>query len=332
MLYVGENMLGVYAMRLRLLAASLCLLSSTAAPAFCIDDPGIFGSVQIAGSARKAARAMKIGSYSEAEAEYRTLAGKDDEFCFGFYESSRKLNHWDQAALALELLFEKKPALRSKLNLEYGEALFNLNRFNEAEPELKRALSRVNEPSILDSKLRTLYAKSDPPEAAPVEGKKIAWKPLPPPTTPIRDPLDASTVSEDTTEALSMLNAFMKSETIVIAEYKGFEADKHVGFFDPPTAIYKIDTILKGSPLNKSLPVKFEFHRKVTNEVKPEDWKWSPSLMPAPGSKWIIFIPNAVAVAGRYETFHGAYGRQELNEKNLDEIHRIIDHHQGQAK
>ncbi len=331
MLFVGENMLGVYAMRLSLLAASLCLLSTAAvSPAYC-DDPGIFGSVQIAGAARKAARAMKSGSYSEAQSEYRTLAGKDEEFCFGFYESSRRLNHWDQAALALELLFDKKPALRDKMNMEYGEALFKLNRFNEAEPQLKLALARVNEPSILDAKLQTLYAKSDPPEAPPVQGPTLVWNPAPPPSIPVHDPLKPESVSEDTTEALTMLNAFMKSETIVIAEYKGFEAEKHVGFFDPPTAMYKIETILKGSPLNRTLPVRYEFHRDV-KEAKPDNWTWSPSLMPAPGSKWIIFIPNAVPVVGRYITFHGSYGRQELNEKNLDEIHSIINSHQGQAK
>lgn len=319
-------------MRLSLLAASLCLLSSATAPAFCIDDPGIFGSVQVASSARKAARAMKKGSFSEAEAEYRTLAGKDDDFYFGFYESSRKLNHWDQAALALEQLFEKRPAFRNQLNLEYGEALFNLNRYNEAEPQLKLALTKVNEPSILETRLRTLYAKSDPPEPTPVQGPVLVWKPEAPQPVAPRNVVDAKDVNEDTEEALTMLNAFMKSETIVIAEYKGFESEKHIGFFDPPTAIYKIETILKGAPLNKTLPLKFEFRRNLANEVKPENWKWSPDLMPAAGSKWIIFIPNAVPVAGRFETFHGAYGRQELNEKNLDEVHRIIQNHQGQAK
>ncbi|MDZ4836904.1 MAG: hypothetical protein SGJ27_24240 [Candidatus Melainabacteria bacterium] len=319
-------------MRLHLLAASLCLLSvATAGPALCVDDPGIFGSIEVAGAARKAARAMKSGSYGEAQSQYRNLILKDDEFCFGFYESSRKLNHWDQAALALEQLFEKKPVFRDKLNLEYGEVLFNLNRYDEAEPLLKLALAKVNEPSIVSTKLKTLYAKSDPPELPPVKGQVIIAEKPAPYVVPSRAVVDAENVNENTEEALSFTNAFLKSESIVLAEYKGYEAGDHVGYFDPPTAQYKIETYLKGPPLNKALPLRYEFRRNLAGEVRPADWKWSPALMPAKGSKWIIFIPNAVPVAGRFETFHGAYGRQELTDDNLDAIHKIRSAHQGQT-
>ncbi len=321
------------AMRVTLLAASLCLLSLAAAgPAFCLDDPGIFGSVQTAGAAKKAARALKTGAYGEAENEYRHLLGKDDDFYFGFYESSRKLNHWDQATLALEQLFEKRPAFREQLSMEYGECLFNLNRYDEAEPELKKALSKVSEPSVVSARLRTLLAKSDPPEAPPIVGQQLVWLPPAAPPVPPRAEVDSADVSENTEKALSLTNAFLKSESIVVAEFKGYEADAHVGFFDPPTALYKIETYLKGPPLNKSLPLRYEFHRNLSADVKPQNWKWSPELMPVKGSKWIIFIQNAVPVAGRFETFHGAFGRQELNEANLDSVHRIIQEHQGQTK
>lgn len=322
-------------MRLSLLAASLCLLSSVAAgPALCKDDPGVYGSIITSGTAKTAAKALKMRSYGEAEGMYRTLMGTglDDDFCFGLYESSRNLNHWDQAALALEELFGKRPALRDQLSLEYGEVLFKLNRYDEALPQLKLALSKVNQPSLVDTRLRTLYAKSDPPETAPTPGPVIAYVPPKEPVVPPRNIVDPEKVNEGTELALTLTNAFMKSETIVIAEFKGFKADGDVSFFHPPTAFYKIEKSLKGSPLNKSISLRYEFHRKLDDEKKPAGWKWSPSLMPAVGSKWIIFIPNAVAVGERYETFHGAYGRQELNEENLDNVYRIIQEHQGQAK
>ncbi len=52
--------------------------------------------------------------------------------------------------------------------------------------------------------------------------------------------------------------------------------------------------------------------------------------MPAKGSKWIIFIPNAIVVPGGFDTYRGCYGRQEVNDDNLGEIYAIIEAHHGQ--
>ena len=315
-----------------LLSLSLCILAVPVSPTRAADDVGFYGSVITSGIARKATRALKNGSYAEAQSEYRKLLGKDDDFYFGFYEASRNLKQWDQATLALEQLFDKRPDLKNEMSLEYGECLFKLNRFAEAEPQLKLALAKVEEPSILPGKLRTLYAKSDPPEAPPETGRVIAFQPRVETPTPIRAPLSPAAVNEDSEESLSVLNAFMKSESIVVAEFKSFEHEGLVTFNNPPTAVYKVTEILKGPPLNKVLPVRYEFSRKISSDVKPADWKWDPAMMPKPGSKWIIFIPNSVPVDGKFETFHGAYGRQEFNEQNLDEVHRIRQEHQGQSR
>lgn len=297
------------------------------------DDPGLYGSVITSNIARKASRALKSGAYSEAQNEFKKVLGKDDVFYIGFYEASRKLNQWDQAALALESLFEKRPTLKSQMNLEYGEVLFNLNRYSEAEPVLKAALEKVSEPSIVQNKLKTLHLKSDPPEAPPAPGRIIAHVPHAEPVLPPRQELLPTAVDENTTEALTYLNAFLKSESVLVAEFKSYETpDGPVTFNNPPTATYKIVQVLKGPPLNKTLPVRFEFHQKIRGSgERPSDWNWQPDSMPKVGSKWIIFIQNSVPVAGRFETFHGAFGRQEFTEKNIDEIHRIIQEHQGQA-
>ena len=55
-------------------------------------------------------------------------------------------------------------------------------------------------------------------------------------------------------------------------------------------------------------------------------------VMPKKGSKWIIFIPNAVPVErGMYKTYHGKFGIVEANEENYDKILKIIKDHQGQS-
>jgi tetratricopeptide (TPR) repeat protein len=310
----------------------LACLSCSPSPASAADDSGLYGSIITSGIARKASRALKLGAYSEAQSEFKKVLGKDDDFYFGFYEASVKLKQWDQATLALEQLFEKRPALKDQMSMEYGECLFKLNRFDEAEPQLKRALAKVNETPILPGKLRTLFAKADPPEAPPEVGPVIAVKPPVVFTPPTTVALPATAVNEDTAEALTLLNAFLKSESIVIAEFKSFEPDGMVTFNNPPGAVYKVTEILKGPPLNRTLPIRYEFHSKINSDVKPADWKWSPALMPKVGSKWIIFIQYSVPIDGKFETFHGSFGRQEYNEQNLDEVHRIRQEHQGQAK
>jgi hypothetical protein len=124
----------------------------------------------------------------------------------------------------------------------------------------------------------------------------------------------------------------MKSEAIVIAEYRGLDREEGVSFFSPPCAVYRIEKYLKGPPLNRTLPVKYEFHEKLPDVAKPENWQWNSGLMPKKGSKWIIFIEHCNSIDGMYETYHGAYGRQAYTEHNLDEIQSIIQQHRGQAK
>jgi len=329
----GHGLVPILNLRASAISASLCFLTCCMAePAHGSDDPGIFGSVGVSAAARKGARAMKTGAWAEAQSEFRNLLAKDDDFYFGFYDASKKLNQWDQAAFALEQLFEKRPSFKDQMSFEYGECLFKLNRYDEAEPHLKKALDKVGEPSIVPAKLRTLLAKSDPPEAAPTVGEIKQWTPpvvicvAPPPT------LLPESIDDRSEKALTYLNAFMKCEGIFIAEFKGYEDKEMITFNNPPTATYRIEKALKGPDLNKQLPIRFKFDRDIRGENKPAGWSWKPEMMPKVGSRWILFIPNCIPVSGAYETFHGSYGRQELNEANIDEVHRIIQEHQGQAR
>ncbi len=62
----------------------------------------------------------------------------------------------------------------------------------------------------------------------------------------------------------------------------------------------------------------------------PKGWTFGPDKLPEPGSKWIIFIENAVPKRGAFETYHGSYGRQEANDENRNKIYKVIEDHRGQ--
>jgi hypothetical protein len=317
---------------------SLTLLGSIGMPnanAADSDDTGFYGSVTIQRAAQAAATAMKKGAYGEAQGEYRKAIGFDpnqEDFYFGLYESSFKMQQWDQVALALEELFTKNPKFKDQMLLEYGECLFHLNRYDEAEPILKKALAKVAEPSVVDIRIKRLMEKSIIVKA-PEVGTIIAYKEPEKFVAPERrGKLDAEEVHESKSKkSLTFLNAWMKCEGVFVAEYKGYETDGPVSFFKPPQANFRIIEYLKGPPLSRTFPVKYEFHEKL-GEERPKDWKFSEEMMPKKGSKWLIFVPNCVPIDGKFETFHGSFGRQEYTDKVIDEIHKIIQEHQGATK
>ncbi|MBX9693142.1 MAG: tetratricopeptide repeat protein, partial [Cyanobacteria bacterium] len=268
-----------------------------------------------------------------AESKYRQLIGmspQTEDFYFGLYDVAAKLKHWDQAALALEQLFEKNPDYKNQLPYEYGTTLYNLKRYDAAEPALKKALGVVDEESLVDRKIKKLMTKSIIQKEL-VKGKVFVPVPVKPIIIPKRKEVSQEEVHEASSKyGLTLENAF-QSEAILVCEYKGYEHEGVVTYFKPPQANYRIVEYLKGPPLNKSLPVRFEFHEKV-GQPKPANWKFNDSMMPAKGSKWIIFIPNAVPIDGMFETYHGSYGRLEYTEDNLDKILKIIEAHKGQTR
>ncbi|MDZ4836901.1 MAG: tetratricopeptide repeat protein [Candidatus Melainabacteria bacterium] len=317
---------------------SLSLMGSLAMPdanAADSDDVGFYGSVTIQRAAASAASAMAKGAFGEAQGEYRKAIGFDpnqEDFYFGLYQSSVKMQQWDQVALALEELFNKNPKFKDQMLLEYGECLFHLNRYDEAEPVLKKALAKVTEPSVVDTRIKRLMEKSIIVHA-PEAGTIVAYKEPEKYVAPERSgKLEASEVHEhSSTKSLTFLNAWMKCEGVFVAEYKGYEHEGPISFFKPPQANFAIKEYLKGPPLSRTFPVKFEFHSKL-GEERPKDWKFSDALMPKKGQLYLIFVPNCVPIDGKFETFHGSYGIQEYSDKTIDEIHKIIEEHQGAAK
>lgn len=299
------------------------------------DDVGMYGSILVSRKAHSAATSMKQGRYGEAQGQYKALIGqnpKEDDFYFGYYEASRKLRQWPEVALALEQLFQHNPRYKDKMTLEYGECLYHMNRYSEAEPVLKKALAKVDQPSIVEKQLKKLMRKSI------IIRKKHIGKVVVPKLIVHKAPAPRIEAEEEASHPhtsdvdLNVKAAFLKSESILVCVYKGFEKDKFVSFYRPPKAKYKIIEYLKGPPLNKHLPVRYEFHDK-TDKGKPKGWEFKGrKSMPKVGSKWIIFIPNAVPVDGMFETYHGSYGRMAYDGDSIDRVLRILEQHKGQTR
>jgi hypothetical protein len=134
---------------------------------------------------------------------------------------------------------------------------------------------------------------------------------------------------EDKTNYKQTYKNAVHSECVLIAEYLGYKKNPEVRFNQPLEADYRIVKILKGPPLNKRLPIKYEFHDH-TNPPTPPGWTFTEKEMPAVGSQWLIFIEHAVPHNGQFETYEGSYGRQQASEDNLNKIYELLQN-QGET-
>lgn len=271
---------------------------------------------------------MQAGKYLNAISNFRALIGLDrnnEDFYLGLYLASVRQQNYGQAVMALEELFDRKPELKVTYAKDFAEALKKADR----EPsEIKAAEKLIKQPyndNLLASKVDELIEKSLYDEIY-IEPKKIV---------PVkRVALDPSKVHIHTSRmGLNYETAFAQCENIVIADFVAAELDKAhpPTYFTPPKVRYHIVEHLKGAPFNRAIALKYEFHDEIISEEKPADWKFDESMLPKKGSKWILFIPNAVPIDGMLHTYHGRYGRQEFTEENYDKILKIIQEHRGQT-
>lgn len=286
-----------------------------------------WGDANVAVRAGGAAEALKEGNYDAAINNFRALVGldpKNPEFHIGLYHSAAKAGNWGQAYLGLEELFELKADYKKQFAKQFAEVLRENGDDAEAKEYDKMVTKTSGDATAYIDKMMAEFIDKSLFEKEKAKLKE-AYKP------PERDAIDEDAVHIHKSKyGLTYENMFARSESIVIAEYKKFESDGTISFFHPPKAIYRIQDYLKGPPLNPYLPVRYEFCNKI-GEEKPDGWKFDKALMPKPGSKWIIFIYNGVPIDGMFETYHGAFGRQEFSEENYDKIMRIIELHKGQT-
>ena len=306
------------------------------------DDPGVFGSVTVAQSARDAAKALKSGDYAGATDLYRRVISKKGDFVdfyYGLLYSAQKASQWDQVSQALDNLAEKDPAAKPHLAYEYGHCYAMTNRPDEAVPFLKLALTNTSrDNSFLIEKvheLQNLTDKKAPPlHVGDIDSNGNIVQPPPPDRVAFVPPKvdlipGAALNPDDTKNGADFENAFRMSEWIGVCTYKGYQKKEDIGYFNPPTANFYWTECLKGPPLNHQMPIKFKFY-DVSGAKMPEGWSFSADKMPKVGSRWLIFLRSAIPVKGGFDTYKGDYGRKEADEKNMGEIYRIIEAHHGQ--
>lgn len=322
-----------------LTALSAMLLNSMPAMALEAggDDAGVFGSITVTRLAREGLKASRSGDWATAFSRFQKAAaqGKEaPELYLGLYQAASKNNNWNEAYSALEKYFNLVPEARAHMQGEYGQALAGCNRYEEAIPLLKKALLTLDADNafvagklaVMGSQIEKIGEKPDI-DMTKVNYREVTAKEA----IPERNKVAQAEVQADSKYTLSYDNLHHYSEFIAICTYEGYEVERDIAFFRPPIAIFHIKEILMGPPLNRHLPIRYEFNDKTaTGSKMPEGWKFGPDKMPKKGSEWLIFIENAVPKRGAFETYHGSFGRQEATDENKNKIYDIIEKHRGQ--
>ncbi len=127
-------------------------------------------------------------------------------------------------------------------------------------------------------------------------------------------------------------SAFRMSEWIGICEFIGYHKGNDISYDKPPQAEYRLIKRLKGPPnTEKVIRVNFRFDC-VTASNASRDWNFADEMMPPVGSRWIVFLPEAIPLPGRaFETYKGSSGRQAASDENLRLIYAILEAHHGQT-
>jgi len=127
----------------------------------------------------------------------------------------------------------------------------------------------------------------------------------------------------------SLEAAFRASEWIALCSYYGYEHTGPIALANPPVAEFRFIELLKGPHLGINPKVQFEFEQPDTEE-KRNNWRFHVRMMPQYGSKWILFVPNAVPLRGKgFCTYHGSYGRIEATKENREALNKIFEQHHG---
>jgi hypothetical protein len=304
-------------------------LAAPAQPGSASFDP----SVSLAKHVNLAAQYWEQGNFSKAKDEYRKALYYSPNFV-GFLEGvincSEQTKDWSEVADAADRIFVLAPEKKVMYEYDYGMALFYLNRYQDAVPHLKNALAaadipmpafkplKINADDAHISTMPDLLPSEQPVKANPADSSK----PLPgdSPTVTSSSPVDHMGH-----ELLTYDNA-ITAESIVIAEYASCDKTDNVRYNSPPIAHYRIMQFLKGPPLNRALPIRYQFHTQYDLTV-PAGWKFEANLLPDKGSKWILFVEPAVPERGAFNTFCGSFGRQPATQANLDKLDQLLDSH-----
>lgn len=114
------------------------------------------------------------------------------------------------------------------------------------------------------------------------------------------------------------------SQSIVIAEYVGYDESAVIGYDHPPTATFRLLHVLKGTaPASDRLTVRYTF-KDAFQPVQPEDWTWEPHMMPQPNTQYLLFFSKPITQGAILETYGGSFGRMEVNKANREAVNRLL--------
>ena len=96
--------------------------------------------------------------------------------------------------------------------------------------------------------------------------------------------------------------------SIAEVEYLSYRKSSVLGsisYFDPPLAAYRVVRLIHGLPLPEKVEVPYAFDDGSAC-LEPQGWKFSEALMPAAGSRWVLFL---LPLSGGFQTYSGDFGR-----------------------
>lgn len=114
------------------------------------------------------------------------------------------------------------------------------------------------------------------------------------------------------------------SPLIVVGAYKSYTAPQKntpssTTYFDGVWTEYKVVQLLKNRTRTKVgdvIKVNYQFDDGSAC-IAPEDFAFNESMLPKPGSQWILLLEPAGSGDTRYKTYRGDFGRLSLNPENL---------------
>jgi len=293
-------------------------------------------SVTINKHINKAAEYYEKGDFARAKEEFRAVISyttRSIEPYEGLLHCSEKTKDWPQVSFAAEKIAALCPERKNFYEYDFGTALFNMNRYDEAVPHLQRALvsADISVPEFKPVKVSTALNEATNPNILTGEFTQSTRLSDNPSTARLVLADSNHVVTSESSVDFLRLENFenaIRSEFICIAEYQGYDKSDDIRFNSAVATHWQIKKILKGPPLNKSLPLRYDFH---TPNVKhaPVGWHFDESLLPKKGSQWILFIEYAYPEGTKqlFTTYDGSYGRQPATEDNLNELDRLLEDH-----
>lgn len=130
--------------------------------------------------------------------------------------------------------------------------------------------------------------------------------PAPAKPMPVAEPMPPASIEEGLGTSIA----------VVSAEYQGYRRRQsgRIGYFEPPVARFRVVATLYGKPPAASaIDVYHDFH-DGSPCLEPEHWRFNPSMMPEPGSRWLLILqPGKENI---FRTYRGNFGRMPDTPEN----------------